>query len=72
MNIDKQAREAATSDRLQQEQRQAAMDARTKSETQLPSNVDHQVSEAAREAGATHRHDEEHRASNMQRRAQDG
>jgi hypothetical protein len=72
MDIDKQARDAATSERQHGKLRESAMDARAKAETQQEMQTNDSISESAREEVASQRKAEEALKSNMQRRAEEG
>jgi hypothetical protein len=72
MDIDKQAREAATSERQHSKQRESAMDARAKAETQQNMQTNDSISESAREEATSQRQAEEALKANMQRRAESG
>jgi hypothetical protein len=72
MNIDKQAREAATSERQHGKLRESAMDARAKAETRQNVQTNDSISESAREEATSQRQAEAALEANMQRRAEDG
>jgi len=72
MNIEKQARDAATEERQHGKRRESAMDARAKAETRQNMQTNDSVSEAAREDATSQRQANEALEANMQRRAEDG
>ncbi|RZM78706.1 hypothetical protein [Leptolyngbya iicbica] len=70
MDIDKQARESATTERQHQQQREATMESRSKAETAMPSRDG--VEESAREGMTHERQHDQNREANMQSRAHEG
>jgi hypothetical protein len=72
MDIEKQARDAATEERQHGKLRESAMDARAKAETQQNVQANDSISEAAREDATSQRQADEALEANMQRRAEEG
>jgi hypothetical protein len=71
MDIDKQARESATTERQHGKLRESAMDARARAEVQKEMQTNDSISETAREEATSQRQAEEALEANMQRRAED-
>jgi hypothetical protein len=71
MDIDEQAREAATTERQQTAHRESAMDARARYETQQAFEEDEGIAEAVRESATSYRQADEALQDTMRRRAQE-
>jgi hypothetical protein len=72
MDINKQAREAATNERQHQKRRESAMDARAKAETRQDIKTDSGLSESAREHATSQRQSREALDENIKKRAEEG
>lgn len=72
MDINNQAREAATSERQHEKVRESAMDARAKAETRQDLKTNDALSETARENATSQRQADEALEEKMQRRAEEG